>query len=88
MLEMQPRIACLCCRKKFLVNKGFLTDISQHSDSLNDSSIKNEEDSNAMEKGKPTNQFVFWLLNEFFQLLYSSQSSVSVVFPSNPPKKI
>jgi len=41
-----------------------------------------------MEKVKITNQFVFWLLNEFFQLLYSSQSSVSVVFPSNPPKKI
>lgn len=39
-------------------------------------------------KAKLTNQFVFWLLNKFFQLLYSSQSSVSVVFPSNPPKKI
>lgn len=39
-------------------------------------------------KGRITDQFVFWLLNEFFQLLYSSQSSVSVVFPSNPPKKI
>lgn len=39
-------------------------------------------------KGRIADQFVFWLLNEFFQLLYSSQSSVSVVFPSNPPKKI